>query len=136
MPPPPARRSPELARLALIRVAMLAGVLTFGTVIWFLRRDGSPPLLGEAADTLRLVGMVVGAVAVVGIAVFRTLASRAPEGGQRAAYSIVGWALGEAAALYGGVYYFLAGRPLGYMLGLMLLLAAFVFIPVAPRRRR
>jgi len=135
MPPPPPRRSPELARLALIRVSMLAGVLTFGAVVWFLRRGGNAPPVTDAAATLRLAGAVVAAVAVAGIATFRLLAGRARDPGQRRALSIAGWAVGEAAALYGGFYYYATGRPLGYMLGLMILLVSFVFIPVTPRRR-
>jgi len=134
MTPPPTRPSPELARLALIRVAMLAGVLTFGAVVWFLRRTGNAPPLADAADTLRLVGVVVAFVTVAGILLCRTLASRARESAQRTTFRVAGWAVGEAAALYGGLYYFATGRPLGYMLGLMLLLMAFVLIPVAPRR--
>ena len=134
MTPPPTRPSPQLARLALIRVAMLAGVLTFGAVVWFLRRTGNAPPLADAADTLRLVGVVVAFVTVAGILLCRTLASRARESAQRTTFRVAGWAVGEAAALYGGLYYFATGRPLGYMLGLMLLLMAFVLIPVAPRR--
>ena len=135
MPPLPPRRAPELARLALIRVSMLAGVLTFGAVVWFLRRSGNAPPLTEAAATLRVVGAAVALFAAAGIATFRVLAGRAREPEQRLVLSIGGWAVGEAAALYGGFYYYATGRPLGYMLGLMILLVSFVFIPVTPRRR-
>jgi hypothetical protein len=134
-PSPAARpRSPELARLALIRVTLLAGVLVFGGAVYFLRKTSPPPLLGPA-DELRIAGVVIGVLAAAGILVFRSLARNAPDANRRASYSIVGWAIGEAAALYGGVYYFLTGRLGGYMVGLMILLASFVFIPVVQRRR-
>jgi hypothetical protein len=84
---------------------------------------------------LRVAGIAVAVAAAVGIFVVRTMARRASDASRRARLSIVGWALGEGAALYGGVYYFLTGQLGGYMIGLMILLASFVFIPVVPRRR-
>ena len=123
----------RVAQLALIRLSLLLGVLLFGGVIYFLHRDPSwRPQPGGNAAAIRMATYVVWAAVVVGALVLRGLHARAPEA-ERPTFAILGWALGEAAALLGGVYYFLTDDPRRYLIGVFFLLAAFILFPL--RRR-
>jgi hypothetical protein len=131
-----------LRTLALIRIALLAGVLLFGGVCWYVHRAGPPPPPAPSTlRALRAVGMVVWAAAVVGIVVARLRldgAARRRGGGaaaETANLRILAWAAGQAAALYGGVVYFLTGNPQWYVFGLTMMLGAFVVVPVRERGR-
>ena len=46
---------------------------------------------------------------------------------------IVGWALGEVPAVWGGIHYLLTGDPQRYFTGLMFLVMAFLLLPVRAR---
>jgi hypothetical protein len=117
--------------LAVIRIAILAGILLFGAVIWFLHRQpGWSPMRPEALRTLRGAALLVcGAMLAVTMAL-RVAHGRATTvvGGARLA--ILGWALAEIPALLGGVYYYLSNDPRLYVLGIVILLAAFIILPL------
>jgi len=130
--PPPA----SLAALAIIRVALLLGVLLFGAGTLFIqRRGGWSPAPAESLETLGLVGTGLWVVAIIGVIVLRVrgLGGRARAGAGDA--SIIGWAVGEGVALFGGVYYLLSGRPAWYINGLLFLVATFVIFPIGRVRR-
>lgn len=118
--------------LNIIRYALLAGVLFFGAVAWFLTRDGGlvaldPPALmwvryGIAAV---LVGAAVGVMAVR-----RQWKNRAAFS-EKASLNLVGWAVAEGAAFAGAIYYLMTGNILLFLLGLVLMLATeFVLLPI------
>ena len=129
---PPLSRA---ANLALIRIALLGGVLLFGGVSYYLHHAGSaPPAPGaEQARMLRWIGYAVWGGAIAAIFAVRALFARATDAGRRANLTIIGWALGESPALYGGVIYFLSGDWQLYIAGLVAMLTTFAIFP-APRR--
>ena len=129
--PPP----PSVTALAIIRIALLLGVLLFGAAILFILRRGTwVPAPAESLETLRMVGMGLWAVGLVAVIVLRARGL-----GRTSRYgtdvSIIGWAIGEAVALFGGVYYLLSGRHTWYILGLMFLVMTFLLFPIARMRR-
>jgi hypothetical protein len=101
--------APSAAKRALlIRVAMAVGVATFLIVAWFVssrRPTTVPPQTLRALTTAMYVA--VGAAAAVIMALrIRIAAATAPT---RLALAVVAWAVGEFAALFGGVLLFLTG---------------------------
>lgn len=131
-PPTPGATPPRT--LAIIRIAILLGVLAFGAITWFLhRRPGWTPIPAQQADALRRTGMVVWAVGLAGISLLRLRWTRTEEPRARAQTGIVGWAMAEVPALWGGVYYMLTGSVAWYAAGLLFLLLVFRLFPI-PRR--
>lgn len=133
-PAEPSARPPSLVALAAIRVALLLGVLLFGAITMFLHRRGLwAPASVESLETLRLIGIGTWAFAVIGVIVLRArgLGSSVETGAEP---SIIGWAIGEAVAMFGAVQYFLSGRPAWYINGVLFLLATFVIFPIRNRR--
>ena len=131
-PPHPAPST--TAQLSVIRVAMLAGVLMFGGVVWWLRRGGSvADVDASAVANMRTLAAVWLGVSVSGLAALFALTSRRSDEARRRTLSIIAWALGEGAALAGGVVYLVAGDARWYLGGLFVLLVAFVLFPA--RRR-
>jgi hypothetical protein len=137
MPRPP----PSVRTLAIIRLALLAGVLLFGVVVWLVHRSGNaPPANASTVAALRPVGMAIWAGAVLAVLFIRfrldALGRTRPGGlavGDSAALRLLAWAAGEAAALFGGVLYFLSGDPRWYGYGITLMVASFILVPVRPR---
>jgi hypothetical protein len=132
-PTPPASPSRDTAKLGVIRVAMLAGVLSFGAVSWFVRRQGTAPASTVDPGLLGIAGSVIWGLAVLGILVLFLLLRNRETPARRSAFSIIGWALGESVALFGGVYLFLIGDPKWFLAGLTALLLTFFIFPL--RRR-
>ena len=130
MTSPPPVRTP----LALIRAALLGGVLLFGLVSWVtIRQRGGGPLPGIEPAALGVFRVLVPALclAAIGAAVaIRLAVARATEPARRNSLRIIGWATGEAAALAGGVYYFEVGDPKLYLIGLTAMLATFIVVPI------
>lgn len=113
-----------------IRLAMLGGVLLFGAVCFMLQRtpDWSPsPDVDPAA--LRLMARILWAAAVVGVALLVLRARSTTRPGQASTLGILGWALGEMVALFGGVAYFLTGVATWYVGGVVFLALTFLLLP-------
>ncbi|MCC6772221.1 MAG: hypothetical protein IT360_13595 [Gemmatimonadaceae bacterium] len=114
----------------LIRLALLAGVLMFGGVTWYIRREGAGPGLDpETLRTLLWVGrgtwILSMATCVSLFGMLRNARSQARIG----ALSLVGWAAGEAVAMVGGVIWFLTGITQWYSAGLVYLVLTFLAFP-------
>jgi hypothetical protein len=123
----------DAARLrtqALIRIALLLGVLLFGGVSVFVHRQ--PGWTPATIDPLvfRILGIALWAIAVAGVVILRPWVDRAIDPAQRQTISLIAWTLGEVLALYGGVYFFLTGDGSRYVLGLVFMLGTFVLFPV------
>ena len=125
--PPP----PSAAALAIIRLALLLGVLAFGAATTYIvnRGEWRPPR-ADSLNTLRTVGIVLWVLAIVGVAFLRFRGTRIARRAGAAAPSIIGWAIGEAIALFGGVHYFLTAQPAWYLNGVLFLVATFVMFPI------
>ena len=117
------------ASLGATRMALLVGVLMFGGITWYTRR-GDPMTTTPNIDLLYKVGYGVLVLAVVGIVVIRNKLAGVTDPAKYANLAVLGWSCGEAAAIYGGVYYFLSGDPSRYLTGVLLMLISFVAIPL------
>jgi hypothetical protein len=117
----------------ILRMALLAGVFAFGSAIWFLHGQGSIETV--PLDTM-LRNLFVGVMiaAAVGLMVIQRRHAAAADPQQIQTWTIVGWAAGETVALFGGVLYFLTGSATPFLVGLGMLLAAFVMIPIRGAR--
>ena len=126
--------TPIRTPLALIRAAMLGGVLLFGAVCWYtLRQRGGGALPGvdpAALSVLRIVVPVLGFAALAVAIALRVVIARTPDEARRNSLRIIAWASGEAAALAGGVYFFELGDPKLYLIGTTAMLATFIVVPI------
>jgi hypothetical protein len=93
----------------LIRLAMTVGVITFIAIAWFLQGRGEIPARSVPSLTALTTAMytAVGIAAAVVMALRLRIASAEPA--MRRSLSVVAWAVGEFAALFGGVMVFLTG---------------------------
>ncbi len=130
---------PTSTSLFVIRASFLTGVLIFGGITYYIHSQSAPAF---ATDHETLTWIVLGAWGVItaALVVLSRQVRRPAAYAQRATLSIVGWALGEMAALLGGVHYFLTGNPDRYGLGLLIFVIALVMFPIpreeeAPRTR-
>jgi branched-subunit amino acid ABC-type transport system permease component len=122
---------PRAATLRIIRVALLTGVLMFGGIAFYLTRQrgggiGEP----DVAPTLKWVNIGFLIVAAIGIMIMQRKHAAEGDPARRSTLNIVAWALGEATALFGGVHFLLVGDPAPYLVGLGLMLASFVAVPI------
>ncbi len=106
MTPAPA---PSAKVFFLIRLAMTVGVITFIAIAWFLQGRGEVPARPVSSLTALTTAMytAVGIAAAVVMALRLRIASAEPA--MRRSLSVVAWAVGEFAALFGGVMVFLTG---------------------------
>ena len=96
--------------LFLIRTAMAVGVVTFMLVAWILRsRGGQEPVPADKLATLTTVMYAAVGLAGAAVLLVRLRLSAATPAARRS-LSIAGWAVGEFAALFGGVLFLLDGR--------------------------
>jgi hypothetical protein len=104
------RAVPAAKVFFLIRVAMTVGVTTFILVAWFLGGRGKPPAISATSLMTLKTTMytAVGVAAAVVMALRLRISSAAPA--MQRALSVVAWAVGEFAALFGGVLLFLTGE--------------------------
>ena len=126
-----ARRAPASdVQLAIIRMALLAGVLAFGAVTYVQHRRGwTPPPDASTAAMLARVAPIVLVIALAAALLIRTRLAGADDA-RRRQLLIIGWAIAEGAALLGGVHYFLSDDPRWYTLGVCAMVASFVVLPV------
>jgi hypothetical protein len=121
----------DRARLSLIRIALLAGVLLFGGVTYYLHsRPGWEPNGDIDAGMLRLVMQIVWVLGIGGVVALYLVARRIRDRDKVIKISIVAWALGEAIALTGGMLYFVTNEPRGFLLGLGAMVLTFLVFPV------
>jgi hypothetical protein len=122
--------------LFIIRIALMTGVFMFAGIAYFGPRFGmlSAVDFGTMHDGLRYLSWAFLALAVAGALLLRTKLEGAPPD-RVSQVLIIGWALGEAAALM-GIVAFMAGGGLGPLaLGLMGFVCTLVLLPI-PRPRR
>jgi hypothetical protein len=116
----------------IIRFALLGGVLFLGAIAWFLSRDGDFGALDEETATVfRYAFYAVFTASALGMLFVHRSLPQAETFQQRATRCILGFALAEGTALFGGVYLLLTGSAMLYVIGLVLFLIAFmVFSPI------
>ena len=114
--------------LGLIRIAFLVGVLAFGGIVWHLRRSGDTGYLVNPRS-LRVAGQAVWGTMTLGTLALFLLAGRAKPDG-RGSLSVIAWALGEATAIYGGLFWLLLGDSQWYLYGVACLLLTYFIFPI------
>ena len=118
--------------LALIRIALLVGVLVFGAIIWYLQRSGWESVAVDPRG-LRVAGQAVWGLMTLGtLGLFLAAGRASPE--RRAAFSVVAWALGEATAIYGGLFWMMLGDRQWYLYGVACLLLTYFIFPIRSTR--
>ena len=114
--------------LAVIRIALLVGVLVFGGIIWHLRTSGDTAY-NVNPRALRTAGQAVWGFMTLGtLGLFLAAGRATPE--RRATMSVIAWALGEATAIYGGLFWLLLGDQQWYLYGVACLLLTYFIFPV------
>ena len=122
-PPPGATRT-----LGLIRIALLVGVLAFGGIVWYLRRSADTAYLVNPR-ALRVAGQAVWGLMTLGtLGLFLTAGRAKPA--RRARFRVIAWALGEATAIYGGLFWLLLGDSQWYLYGVACLLLTYFIFPI------
>jgi hypothetical protein len=116
-------------QLRIIRISLLLGVIVTGAVVSVLVQ-GSPPRAPELARPLVMVNAVYLVGAMAGILYFQRRHAAEPVRQRRITFNVIAWALGESTALFGAVHYLLVGSPIPFLVGLGMLLAAFVLVPI------
>ncbi len=122
----------QLNPSAVIRAALWLGVLAFGAVIWFVHQRGLFPTKPQPAAMMAAQAALCVLAVVIAFA-RRGRAISAPDLPTRATSTIQLWAIGEGAALFGGVIFLLSGDAQWYGLGLLSMLTVFVLVPL-PRQ--
>jgi hypothetical protein len=118
--------------LALIRIALLVGVLVFGGIIWYFRRSGDTTYPVNPHG-LRVAGQAVWGLVTLGtLGLFLAAGRATPE--RRSMYSVIAWALGEATAIYGGLFWMMLGDMQWYLYGVACLLLTYFIFPVGNTR--
>lgn len=122
--------------LFIIRTALMTGVFLFAAIAYFGPRVGFEPdtTFPAAVQSMRFLLWAFVALAAVGALLLRSrVESAAPE--KRGSYLIIGWALGEAAALFGIVQFMGGGNVASMGLGLMAFVFTLVLLPIPQPRR-
>jgi hypothetical protein len=122
---------PAATQLLVIRTALLGGLLLFGAITWYMAGRGSTPM--ATPEQTRLYGFIfvaLAASAVVGMIVMRTRLEKAADAKQLMSLYIIGYALAEGAALFGGVVWFIGGPREWYIAGLIVVVAGYQILPV------
>jgi len=119
------KQSPQ--PIQLIRLSLIASVLMFGAVSLFVHGQPSwkPRTLSPA------VGYALMAYAIVAVAIARAMRSRVlrePDPQRRDSLLLTGWAVGEAAGLFGGWIFFFTGQGQWYLLGLLAMASSFALL--------
>lgn len=124
------RPAPTVKTFFLIRAAMVAGVVAFMAGLWVARGRGqavtAPPASFATLTTVMYTSVALAAAAVMALRL--RLASSTPE--KRRALSVVGWAVGEFAALFGGVAFFLTGQWQLVLPGALVFAMALAAVPL------
>ena len=125
-------RSSTTRTLGLIRIALLVGVLVFGGVVWYLRRSGAASYDVDPHG-LRVAGQAVWGLTTLGtLALFLAAARASTE--RRGTFAVIAWALGEATAIYGGLFWMLLGDRQWYLYGVACLLLTYFIFPIRDSR--
>ena len=119
--------NPRPQPLQLIRLFLMTGVLLFGAVVLFVHRQPNwkPGVLPIAVS----YAMVPYAILAVWIAaVLKGRVRQEPDPQRRASLLLVGWAVGEGAALIGVIIFYITGQAQWYGLGLLAMVCSFAML--------
>ena len=118
------------AGLRLIRYSMLAGVLIFAACATYMARSRTVPAAdAEFIRNEQWAALVVAALAVLMILLMRRMRERASTALQRNNLALIGSAVPEGLALFGGVIMILGGPAFVLLAGILLFIVAWRALP-------
>lgn len=118
-------QGPPAATLQIIRASIAGAPLLLALVATQIR-----PTPAEPHVEIAYVAAVFALAMLGPILLFQRHTRTRPTRGERATFSIIGWAMGESAALLGAVSYFLGNDPLWTLPGFITLAVALLLFPV------
>lgn len=103
---------------SVIRLALALSIVMLGGISFFLH--ATEPDFG--VDAAMLGGIQYGATALIlggfgGVLWARSWRQNASSAAEERSRTIIGWALGDGAAMMGGIHYLLSGDPMVFLLG-------------------
>ena len=118
--------------LRIIRMALLSGVLVFGIVAYVLVNRDGPLAAGDPETARTMVWINVAFLVTAAPALLYLQRKHAAERDRARAntLNIIAWAVGESVAIMGAVHWLLVGAPTPYVVGLAVMLASFVLVPI------
>lgn len=125
----------QLSQLFIIRVGLMAGVFLFAAITLYQRSSGdaSMPVDSGNLEVLRYALWAAVAVTAVTILIIKPRVESA-EPRKKGQLIIIGWAIGESAALLGTVVHFVGGPVASLAIGVLAFVYALVLLPI-PRAR-
>jgi hypothetical protein len=127
--PQPPHPGASATALRMIRISLLLAVVVTGGMVSVMVQ-GNPPRAPELARPMLMVNIVYLIGAMAGILYFQRRHAAEPVRQRRVTFNVVAWALGESTGLFGAAHYLLVGSPIPWLVGLAVLVAAFVLVPV------
>ena len=119
--------NPRLQPLQQIRLVLLVGVLIFGAVVLLVHRQ--PNWKPGAIPNVLPYALVAYSILAVFIAtVLKGRVGREPDPQRRGPLLIMGWAVGESAALFGVMIFYINGQAQWYGLGLLAMVSALAIL--------
>ena len=125
----------QLSQLFIIRIGLMVGVFLFAGITVYRRSTGdvSMPVDAGNLEVLRyLLWAAVAATAVATLILKPRVESAEPK--KKGALIIIGWSIGEGAALLGTIIHFAGGPVASLAIGVLAFVYALVLLPV-PRAR-
>jgi hypothetical protein len=120
------------AMLRIVRGAMAAGALLLGAVGIVKTMNGSARH-GEGTNLEYITYVAYGFCAVMALGVYAVKALRARmQPAARSQISVMGWAVAEAAAMFGAVVMILGGPPWPWLLGMLVIALSWAQVPADP----
>ena len=119
---------------SIIAFALATGVLLFGALVYYMQRQGTwTPMADDRTEPMRIIAMLGCLVAAAGLYLLRRHAATHPATAGYAQRNIIGWSIGEVAALLGGTYFYMSGDPTWYFVGVLVFVGAILLFPIRPR---
>jgi hypothetical protein len=110
---------------------MMLGLVLFGISTFYVKRSGTVTLLSEErAQLFAYIFIALAALAIGGMILIRSRITATDEVRRVMMHYIVGYALAEAAALFGAVTWYLGGAREWFIAGLVVMVAGFQILPV------
>ena len=128
-----------MKQIFIIRIALLFGVAMFAGLTVFMRASGNLPA-PDAATLERLVDMryavwALAAFAVVWALIWKGRAESAMTEGAVSKAMVIGWAPGEATAIFGTVTHFIGGPVATMAFGLLAFIVVLLVLRIPTTSR-
>lgn len=120
---------PTRGQLKAARIAFALGILSLGWMTYMVHQ-GAGPRFEPLPGWVRYVPWVFTPWLLASMLVFRNLRLRTSDPVRRATLTFSGWAMGSAAALFGGLYYLYNDQVEWYFVGVACFVASLFLFPI------